>query len=71
MQDGYISIMDIEGYTNDNMNLDGLKKTYPIFGNYFPDVLKKMYIINVSYMAKMLYRTAELFIHEVTRKKVS
>lgn len=53
------------------MTLDMLKKMYPIFGNYFPDVLLKMYVVNVSYMGKMLYRTAEMFIHEVTRKKIN
>ena len=50
--------------------MDGMKKLMPIFSNYFPDVLAKMFIVNISYMGKMIYKTASLVLHEVTLRKV-
>lgn len=68
--DSYIIIIDLKDYTRENISLDTLKKLNPIFSNYFPDVLAKMFIVNISYMAKMLYKTVSLVMHEVTLKKV-
>lgn len=68
--DKYIMILDIEGYSNRNMTMDNLKKLNPVFENYFPDVLKKMLIVNLSYMLKIVYKTIELFLHETTKQKV-
>lgn len=63
-------IIDLEGYSNKNMTMDNLKKLNPVFENYFPDVLKKMLIVNLSYMLKIVYKTIELFLHETTKQKV-
>ena len=68
--DKYIMILDLEGYSNKNMTMDNLKKLNPVFENYFPDVLKKMLIVNLSYMLKIVYKTIELFLHETTKQKV-
>lgn len=68
--DKYIMILDLEGYSNKNMTMDNLKKLNPVFENYFPDVLKKMMIVNLSYMLKIVYKTIELFLHETTKQKV-
>lgn len=68
--DSYLLIVDLKDYTNKNINLDGMKKLMPIFSNYFPDVLAKMYIVNISYMKKMIYKTVSLIMHEVTLRKV-
>lgn len=69
--DSYVLIIDLKDYTNKNLNLDGIKKLMPIFSNYFPDVLAKMFIVNISYMAKIVYKTVSLIMHEVTLRKAS
>ena len=70
MVDSYVFIVDLKNYTNKNINIDAMKKLMPIFSNYFPDVLGKMFMVNISYMAKMIFKTVSFMMHEVTLKKV-
>ncbi len=68
--DKYIIVIDTEGFTSDNFDMDKLKALAPILGNYFPDMLYKMFLINVGFMIKMLYKGISLFLHPVTREKI-
>lgn len=68
--DRYIMILDIKDYTSDNFNKEGLQKLVPIFSNCFPDVLFRMYIVNVGFIASSIYSIVSMWFHEITRKKI-
>lgn len=68
--DRYIMIMDVKGSSGDNFDKAGLQKLTPIFSNCFPDVLFRMYIVNVGFVASTLYSVVSVMMHEVTRKKI-
>jgi hypothetical protein len=68
--DKYIMIMDVKGSGSENYDKAGLQKLVPIFSNCFPDVLYRMYIVNVGFFASTIYSIVSVWMHEVTRKKI-
>ena len=63
-------IIDLDGATKSNVNMDFIKSLMPILGNYFPDVCYKMFIINAGFLLKTLFKAASSMIHPVTREKI-
>ena len=68
--DKYILILDIKNYGSDNFSKSGLQKLLPIFSRVFPDVLYRMYIINVGFVASSIYSVISTWFPEITRKKI-
>ena len=68
--DAYYMVIDVDDYSKDNFDLNGFKNFIPLFGNYYPDVLFKMVILNLGFIASRLASLIIGFTHEVTRKKI-
>ena len=68
--DKYIMMIDLKDYTKENIDIDTIKALAPVLGNYFPDVLKNMFIINAGFFARMIYKGIALFLHPVTKEKI-
>lgn len=63
-------IIDLDGASTSNFNMEYTKSLLPILGNYFPDVAYKMYIINAGFLLKTLYKAISSVIHPRTREKI-
>ena len=63
-------IIDLDGASKSNINMDYMKSLIPVLGNYFPDVLYKMYIINAGFLLKTIFKAASSLIHPRTREKI-
>lgn len=57
----------MKDYTKENFDFDGLKQLMPVFSNFFPDVLYKMIIINLGFIASKIINILLMLAHEVTR----
>lgn len=68
--DKYIGIIDTQGISTDNLNLDFTKNMLPIFLKIFPDILYAGYIVNVNMIFKWFYNIISAYLHENTKKKV-
>ena len=42
----------------------------PILGNYYPDVLYKMIIVNMGFIFNMIFKAVKMMMHPVTREKI-
>lgn len=69
-KDWYILIVDIEGVSTSNINTEYLKEMMPILGNYYPDVLYKMIIVNMGFIFNMIFKAVKMMMHPVTRAKI-
>lgn len=70
VKDRYIMIIDLKDYSKENLDIDTLKALAPVLGNYFPDVLRAMFVVNTGFFARMIYKGVQLFLHPVTKEKI-
>lgn len=63
-------IVDLDGASKDNLNIDYIKSLMPILGNYFPDVLHRMFIVNAGFFLRTLFKAVSAMFHPVTREKI-
>ena len=68
--DKYVMIIDIKNKEEGDVSINLMKQLNPILSNYFPDVLFRMYIINVGFFIKSVVKMAMSFLHPVTKKKI-
>lgn len=48
-----------------------IKSLIPIFGNYFPDLLYKQYIVRAGFVIRGLWNVVQGFLHPVTQAKIN
>lgn len=53
------------------LDKDFIKSLIPILGNYFPDLLYKMFLINASFVMRSAWNVIYRFLHPVTQKKIT
>ncbi len=63
--------MDIKNFSDSDLDLQTLKSLSPIFSDYFPDVLSKMFIININAVLKLAMKGLMSIMHPVTREKIN
>lgn len=63
-----MDISDIK--LGENYSIESFKFANTVLGNYFPDMLHKLYIVNADNKLIFFYKTVQIFLHETTRKKV-
>lgn len=69
VKDRYVMVIDVEN--SPWMDKDLIKSLIPIFGNYFPDLLHKQFIIKAGFLIKGLWNVVYNFLHPVTQKKIT
>lgn len=64
IKDSYIMVIDLEN--SPWLDKDLIKSLAPILGNYFPDLLHKMFLINATFVMRGAWSVIYRFMHPVT-----
>lgn len=66
----FVVCIDTKDAGRENLSIDKVKQLNSTLSYRFPEVMSKIILINLGYLANMSIKAIKLFLHEVTRGKI-